>query len=82
MRLPRDLSGVELARHLAPYGYEVRRQTGSHMRLTSLVMGRAHHITIPAHRCLAVGTLAHIVSDVAVYLERDREELALAMFSG
>jgi predicted RNA binding protein YcfA (HicA-like mRNA interferase family) len=82
MKLPRDLPGVDLARLLARYGYEIRRQTGSHMRLTSLTMGRAHHLTIPAHRCMAVGTLSHIVSDVAVYLEREREELALEMFSG
>jgi predicted RNA binding protein YcfA (HicA-like mRNA interferase family) len=82
MKLPRDLSGIELARRLARYGYEIRRQTGSHMRLTSLAEGPAHHITIPAHRCLAVGTLSRIVSDVAAYLGRDREGLALEMFSG
>ena len=35
MRLPRDLSGEALADMLGRYGYEVTRQTGSHMRLTS-----------------------------------------------
>ncbi len=33
MKLPRDLGGEELAKLLKKYGYEVTRQTGSHMRL-------------------------------------------------
>jgi hypothetical protein len=45
------------------------------MRLTSAVKGREHHITIPAHKQLKVGTLAQIISDVATYLELSREEL-------
>jgi predicted RNA binding protein YcfA (HicA-like mRNA interferase family) len=35
MRLPRDLGGEKLAVLLRRYGYEVTRQTGSHMRLTT-----------------------------------------------
>jgi len=31
MKLPRDLSGVELAKLLRRYGYEITRQTGSHI---------------------------------------------------
>jgi predicted RNA binding protein YcfA (HicA-like mRNA interferase family) len=46
MRLPRDLDGEELAVLLRRYGYEVTRQTGSHMRLTT-TQGGEHHITIP-----------------------------------
>jgi predicted RNA binding protein YcfA (HicA-like mRNA interferase family) len=51
MRLPRDISGVELARRLADFGYQVTRQTGSHMRLTT-DRGGEHHITVPAHGTL------------------------------
>jgi len=36
MKLPRDLSGEALARLLRRYGYEVTRQAGSHIRLTTL----------------------------------------------
>jgi predicted RNA binding protein YcfA (HicA-like mRNA interferase family) len=32
MRLPRDVSGKQLAILLGRYGYEVTRQTGSHVR--------------------------------------------------
>ena len=35
MRLPRDLSGQELARALRRLGYEVTRQRGSHIRVTT-----------------------------------------------
>jgi hypothetical protein len=34
MRLPRDWGGEKLATLLGRYGYEVTRQTGSHIRLT------------------------------------------------
>lgn len=34
MRLPRDLSGIELAKLLSQFGYYIDRQTGSHIRLT------------------------------------------------
>jgi predicted RNA binding protein YcfA (HicA-like mRNA interferase family) len=49
MRLPRDISGVELAKKLEKYGYQITRQTGSHMRLSTMVKGE-HHITIPQHK--------------------------------
>jgi len=32
MKLPRDLSGAELAKALGRAGYQVTRQTGSHVR--------------------------------------------------
>jgi predicted RNA binding protein YcfA (HicA-like mRNA interferase family) len=35
VRLPRDLSGRDLARALGRYGYAVTRESGSHMRLTT-----------------------------------------------
>ena len=76
MKLPRDLPGEQLASLLRRYGYETTRQTGSHLRLTSTTRGSEHHITIPRHRELRVGTLNAILSDVAGYLEMDREELA------
>ena len=35
MKLPRDISGADLARALTSLGYAVTRQTGSHMRLST-----------------------------------------------
>jgi predicted RNA binding protein YcfA (HicA-like mRNA interferase family) len=80
LKLPRDLSGAELASLLTRYGYDITRQTGSHLRLTSTLKGTEHHVTIPHHRALNVGTLNAILTDVAAYLETDRSELAKALF--
>ena len=80
MRLPRDLSGQELAKLLSRHGYRIVRQTGSHIRLTSDFRGTEHHVTIPAHHSLRVGTLSAILSDVAAYLKMDRDELEQTLF--
>ena len=80
MNLPRDLSGHELAKLLRRYGYEPTRQTGSHIRLTSIYCGTEHHITLPAHDVLRVGTLSAILAAVAAYLELDRSQLEQELF--
>ena len=71
MKLPRDLDGQKLAALLRPYGYLITRQTGSHMRLTSALKGRQHHVTIPAHKELSVGTLHSILREISTYLEME-----------
>ena len=79
MKLPRDLSGTELAKHLGRVGYEVTRQTGSHIRLT-INKPVQHHITIPAHDVLKIGTLGAILGEVAAHLKLTREELLERLF--
>jgi predicted RNA binding protein YcfA (HicA-like mRNA interferase family) len=74
MRLPRDWGGEKLARLLRRYGYEVTRQTGSHMRLTTQ-QGGEHHVTIPRHSPLRIGTLNAILKDVGQHLGLERDEL-------
>lgn len=81
MRLPRDISGEDLAHLLKRYGYHITRQTGSHMRLTSTNRGDEHHITIPRHKSLRVGTLSSILKDISDYLNIDKEELIRELFS-
>jgi predicted RNA binding protein YcfA (HicA-like mRNA interferase family) len=79
MRLPRDVSGSELAKKLEIYGYRVSRQTGSHLRLTTTVKGE-HHITIPQHKDLRVGLLSSILSDISDHLGISREEIVVSLF--
>ncbi len=79
MKLPRDLSGSELLKKLKKLGYEPTRQTGSHVRLTTNENG-IHHITIPAHKPLKVGTLSSILKDIASHFEISREELLEKLF--
>ena len=80
MKLPRDMGGPPLAKLLGRYGYQITRQEGSHLRLTSTAHGVEHHITIPAHRDLKVGTLAKILAEVAAYLEMSRSDLERELF--
>lgn len=80
MRLPRDLSGRSLAQSLELLGYEVTRQSGSHMRLTTMLNGE-HHLTIPDHAALRVGTLSAIISEVARHHGIERDELVTRLFS-
>jgi len=80
VKIPRDTGGEALASLLGKYGYTVTRQTGSHMRLTSTSRGSEHHITIPSHKPLRVGTVSSIVSEVADYLELEHQKLAEDLF--
>lgn len=80
MRLPRDLSGRDLARALGKaFSYEVTRETGSHMRLTTLAGGQ-HHLTIPDHKVLRVGTLASILDEVATHFQLDKKQVGERLF--
>ena len=79
MKLPRDLSGAELAQKLAALGYRISRQTGSHVRLTTTQHGE-HHITIPNHPSLRIGTLSGILTDVAIHFEIPKDELVSRLF--
>ena len=80
MKLPRDLSGQEFAKLLRRYEYEITRQVGSHIRLTSTVHGSQHHVTVPAHKELRVGTLVKILSEVADYLKISRDDVERELF--
>lgn len=80
MKIPRDLSGSELVKRLARLGYTPTRQTGSHIRLTCATHGE-HHITLPNHDPLKLGTLAAILSSVAAHHGVTREELLISYYS-
>jgi predicted RNA binding protein YcfA (HicA-like mRNA interferase family) len=79
MKLPRDVSGASLVKALARLGYRVTRQSGSHIRLTCEQPAQ-HHVTIPNHDSLRIGTLAAILSDVAAHHGMQREALLERLF--
>ncbi len=80
MRLPRDLTGAQLIRALGKLGYSVSRQTGSHVRLTIYTPAQ-HHITVPNHDPLRIGTLAAILAAVGEAQGLDRDELLRKLFA-
>jgi predicted RNA binding protein YcfA (HicA-like mRNA interferase family) len=79
MKLPRDVAGVELANALARIGYRVSRESGIHIRLTTDLPAQ-HHVTIPAHDPLKLGTLAAILGEVAAHPDISREALVERLF--
>jgi len=74
MRLPRNASGADLVKALRVFDYQISRQTGSHIRLTTSENG-THHVTIPNHSPLRIGTLAAILDDIANHFKISRQEL-------
>ncbi len=74
MKLPRDLNGTDLAKALHVLGYEISRQKGSHIRVTTQTGGE-HHEVIPAHRPLKPGTLAAVLRSVAAHHQMTTREL-------
>ena len=72
-KLPRDCGAKRVAALLEPYGYNVVRQRGSHLRLHSAT--HDHSITIPNHDSIKVGTLSAILAELAAVLNVERDEL-------
>lgn len=79
MSLPRGLDSGDLVRALAGLGYRVSRQSGSHLRLTT-DQGGQHHVTVPRHDPIRLGTLASILRDVAEHFKRSRAEIEAELF--
>ncbi|HRP01017.1 MAG TPA: type II toxin-antitoxin system HicA family toxin [Candidatus Kapabacteria bacterium] len=79
MKIPRDINGIRLALLLSKYGNQIIRQTGSHIRLTTNSFGE-HHITIPAHSPIKIGTLSAILKDIANHLKISKEQLINSLF--
>ena len=80
MKLPRDISGRDLANALARMDYQISHQTGSHIRL-STQRGGQHHVTIPAHEVIRVCTLSAILRDLCEHHQLSRKELLEELFS-
>ncbi|MCK9424956.1 MAG: type II toxin-antitoxin system HicA family toxin [Ignavibacteriaceae bacterium] len=74
MKLPRDFNATQLIKLLSKTGYEISRQSGSHIRLTTSMNGE-HHITIPNHNPIKIGTLNSILKDIADHFQITKEEL-------
>ncbi|MFO7579662.1 MAG: type II toxin-antitoxin system HicA family toxin [Nitrosomonas halophila] len=79
MKMPRNVSGQQLIKALGRLGYEATRQTGSHVRLECHLPKR-HHLTVPLHDPLRIGTLASILSEVAKHHSLSREHVILKLF--
>lgn len=79
MKIPRDLPGLELIKLLKPFGYEIVRQTGSHIRIRTLKNGE-HFETVPRYNPIKVGTLNDILGSIADHFGMEKEDLMRELF--
>lgn len=66
MKLPRDVDAAALVKALRILGYEVSRQKGSHIRITTQRNGENQEV-IPDHQPIKAGTLASILKRIATH---------------
>lgn len=75
MKLPRDLSGEDLVKHLCKHwGYSKVHQVGSHIILQTEQPGH-HRVAVPAHNPLRIGTLNAILAAVAAHKGVTKEDV-------
>ena len=79
MKIPRDITGKDLIKKLEILGYVPTRQVGSHVRLTTQKNGQ-HHITIPYHNPIKIGTLSAILKDIADHFKVSKDSIAERVF--
>lgn len=72
--LLKNITGLELIKKLKPFGYEVIRQTGSHIRIQTLIGGK-HSETIQNHNPLKTETLKSNLRNIAKHHGIEIEEL-------
>ncbi|MBX9743465.1 MAG: type II toxin-antitoxin system HicA family toxin [Chthoniobacterales bacterium] len=75
MKLPRNLSGKELAAVLCRHwNYYIVHQVGSHIILQTDILSH-QRIPIPAHAFLRIGTLNAILKMIATHKEVRKEDI-------
>lgn len=79
MKLIRNISAQELIKALEKLDYFPTRQKESHIRLSNR-KEPLHHITIPNHRPIKIGTLSSILKDIAYHNNMTKEDLLILLF--
>jgi predicted RNA binding protein YcfA (HicA-like mRNA interferase family) len=75
MKLPRNVSGDQLADHICRHwGYKRIKQVGSHIMLRTETPSRSKQV-IPAHTPMKIGTFSQILSQIAAHKQVTREDI-------
>jgi predicted RNA binding protein YcfA (HicA-like mRNA interferase family) len=65
MKIPRDVNGTEAARALRRTGFEMLRQTGSHL----IMRKGSRTVVVPQHKPIKPGTLKGMVEQAGLTME-------------
>jgi len=75
VKIPRDVHPDDLIKALRVLDYRFDRQEGSHVRVSTKLNGE-HHVTIPRHNPLKIGTLIKgVLKPLAAHHHMSVEEL-------
>ena len=80
MKIPRDINCEKLVKLLKKLEYIETRQRGSHLRLTRKYSDGEHHITIPNHDPIKIGTLNSILNDISSHIGITKQQLIEKLF--
>ncbi len=79
-KIPRDINASRLIKLLnQKYKYQITRQAGSHIRISTTLNG-GHHLTIPNHNPIRLGTLSSIIHDIASHFNKTKEQIVEELF--
>ena len=80
-KIPRNISGKKLVKILYKIGYRETRRTYTHIRLSQKnPHNQEHHITIPDHNDIKIGTLNNIINDLSDHLRIEKKKLIEELF--
>jgi predicted RNA binding protein YcfA (HicA-like mRNA interferase family) len=79
MKTPRNVSALELIKALGNLGYIKTAQKGSHIKITTEQNGQ-HHLSIPNHTPIKIGTFKAIIKQVSIHFEKDTDEIMKLLF--
>jgi predicted RNA binding protein YcfA (HicA-like mRNA interferase family) len=65
MKIPRDVNGTEAARALRRAGFEILRQTGSHL----IMRKDTRTVVVPQHKPIKPGTLKGMIEQAGMTVE-------------
>ena len=71
MKVPRDVNGADAVKALCRLGFEVRRQTGSHL----IMRKGGRTVVVPMHKPIKPGTLSGLIEQAGVSIEAFCAEL-------
>jgi predicted RNA binding protein YcfA (HicA-like mRNA interferase family) len=64
---------------LSKLEYEKTGQKGSHIKVTTMRNGQ-HHLAIPNHNPIKIGTLNSILRQISDHFEKSKEEILQILF--
>jgi predicted RNA binding protein YcfA (HicA-like mRNA interferase family) len=67
----KTLSGQDLVKIFSSFGFELKKQKGSHMKLKRLVYGNTETLIVQNDKTIPIGTLKSIFNQASKYISKE-----------